>query len=79
MDIEKICEGDLYQLKQIPKTKFTKEISIQLVSNMENKKNEIQHKLDTNVYSSDFKDFCIYYNTKLKDIDECISYLKKIT
>lgn len=77
--ISKICEGDIHLLKEIPKSKFTKDICLQLVSTMNLKKIEIQKLLDTNIYSSDFKDFCIYYINKLKDIDNCIFYLKKIT
>ena len=77
--IDKISEGDIYLLKQIPKCKFTKNICLQLVSKMEIKKLEYKKILDVNSYSSDFKDFCIYYMNKLTDIDDCISYLKKIT
>lgn len=77
--ISKICDGDIDLLKKISKSHFTKDICIQLVANMESNKLEIQNLLDTNSYSSDFKDFCIYYRSKLKYIDNCISYLKKIT
>jgi hypothetical protein len=77
--IREICDGNINALKQIPKSRITTQISSLLLSNMENNKLQIQKNIDTDSYSSDFKYNCLYYMGKLHNIDQCISYLKKIT
>jgi hypothetical protein len=77
--IKEICNGNINKLKQIPKSKINHLLLSELLTNMEYNKNEIKETLNVNEYSCDNKYSIIYKMSKINDIDECITYLKKIT
>lgn len=77
--IKEICKGNINKLKQIPKSKINYTLLSELINNMENNKNELEQSLNVNSYSCENKYNMIYKISKINDIDQCISYLKKIT
>lgn len=78
--IDKICDGNLEKLKEIPKSKITENVSKQLISVMEEKIKEIDININVNVNENmnDAKYILNYNLTKKQNIENCILYLKKI-
>ena len=76
--INEICDGNLEQLKKIPKIKITETLSKKMISIMEEKIENLQDVINSNYESSDL-DVCTYhYFVKKEKIEECVLYLKKI-
>jgi len=76
--INTICDGDLYELKKIPKFKITLELSKKMTSIMEEKLTNINDVIENNYESSDISTSTYHYLDKKKRIEDCILYLKKI-
>jgi len=76
--INTICDGDLYELKKIPKFKITLELSKKMTSIMEQKLINVNDVIENNYESSDIGVSTYYYLDKKKRIEDCILYLKKI-
>lgn len=77
--IDSICDGDLEELKQIPKIKITQELSKKLISIMEKRLLDVNIIINSNVEStSEMKFVLCYYFEKKQNIENCILYLKKI-
>jgi hypothetical protein len=76
--INVICDGDLDELKKIPKFKITVELSKKMTSIMEEKLININDVIENNYESSDIGVSTYHYLDKRKRIEDCILYLKKI-
>ena len=77
--LETICDGDLDQLKKIPKITLTENITSLMIDKLEKNKSEYQVKLHISDYGdSDLIPIFSQIKWKIKDIDNCIDYLKKI-
>lgn len=76
--LTEIAEGNLEKLKNIPKIKITIEFSKNLLNIMENNIKKINHLIDSNKECNEFKYISYYYYEKIKNIEKCILYLKKI-
>jgi len=77
MNLENICDGDLEELKQIPKIKFTETFSNQLLQKMEKNIQELQIKYES-VTDEEMEFSTCSLLEKIKRIEKCILYIKKI-
>lgn len=79
MNLENICDGDLYELQQISKSKFTEAFSKQLVEKMEKNIQELQIKYNSISYNdTEIKIAACSLLENIKRIEKCILYIKKI-
>ena len=79
MNLENICDGDLYELQQIPKNKITEAFSKQLVEKMEKNIQELQFKYNNISYNdTEIKLAACSLLENIKRIEKCILYIKKI-
>jgi len=69
-----IYEGNLAELKKIPKTKIPKDIRTELEKTLQ----EIEDKISINIHNSDCKYSLTYYLDQKNRVESCISYLDKI-
>ena len=76
--LDAICDGDLDELKKIPKINITEEFSKNLLLLMEERIKCIIDMINTNNESREIMHIACYYQSKKKDIEKCILYLKKI-
>lgn len=77
--LETICDGDLDQLKKIPKITLTENITSLMINKMEINKSEYQVKLHvSNSSDGDLIPIISQIKWKIKDINNCIHYLTKI-
>lgn len=77
--LETICDGDLDKLKKIPKITLTENITSLMVNKMKINKSEYIVKLHISNYGDgDLIPIVSQIKWKIKDIDNCIDYLKKI-
>lgn len=76
--INEICEGNLEELKKIPKIKITETLSKKMISIMEEKIENLQDNIKSNYESSGLDVSTYHYSVKKEKIEECILYLKKI-
>jgi hypothetical protein len=61
--IDSIFDGDLEQLKKIPKIKITQELSKKLISIMEERLVNVSNIINSNLESSEMKFISCYYFT----------------
>jgi len=73
-----ICDGNIHELKKIPKDKITLEISKKIMDIMEEKLTNIKDVIENSYESSDIIVSVYHYLDKKKRIEDCILYLKKI-
>jgi hypothetical protein len=78
--IEKICDGDLSQLKKIPKNTLTKNITNMLVKKMETNILEYKSKLllVELIRDSEVHFLVFHINDQINSVENCMQYLKKI-
>jgi len=77
MNLQNICDGDLEELKQIPKIKFTEAFSKQILVKMERNIQDLQIKYQSVTDTEmEFSSCCLL--EKIKRIENCILYIKKI-
>jgi|LauGreDrversion4_1035100.scaffolds.fasta_scaffold07169_4 hypothetical protein len=77
--IETISHGDIYILKQLPKTLLTHNISKVLMDNLKNNLIQVENRMNTaETVDSEFNYVVCNFSYKLKNIEECIVYLEKI-
>jgi len=69
-----IYEGNLEELKKIPKIEIPKHLSAELEKNL----HDIEYKISENIRSNECKYSLIYFLDQKKRIESCISYLEKI-
>jgi hypothetical protein len=77
MNLENICDGDLEELKQIPKIKFTETFSNQLLQKMEKNIQDLQIKYNC-ITDEEIEFSTCSLLEKIKRIEKCILYIKKI-
>lgn len=79
MNLENICDGDLYELQKIPKNKFTEAFSKKIVEKMDKNIQELQIKYNNISYNdSELKFAACSLLENIKRIEKCILYIKKI-
>jgi hypothetical protein len=79
MNLENICDGDLYELQKIPKNNFTEAFSKQLVEKMEKNIQDLQIKYNNISYNeTEMKFAASFLLENIKQIEKCILYIKKI-
>jgi hypothetical protein len=69
-----IYEGNLEELKKIPKIEIPKHLSAELEKNL----HDIEYKISENINNNECKYSLIYFLNHKKKIESCISYLEKI-
>jgi len=77
MNLENICDGDLEELKQIPKIKFTETFSNQLLQKMEKNIQDLQIKYNC-ITDEEMKIGTFSLLSEIDKIKKCILYIKKI-
>jgi histidyl-tRNA synthetase len=79
MLLETICDGDLEELKKIPKVKLTNQIMKKLIDTFELKLKELKiHINNIECEDSEMKFLTCGYKDKRKNMEKCIEYLQKI-
>jgi|MesohylFT_1024984.scaffolds.fasta_scaffold238273_1 hypothetical protein len=73
-----ICDGNLDQLKKIPKKNITEDFSKELTSMMEERLQQVNNTLNSTILNSEIKYVAQYCFEKKQNIEKCILYLKKI-
>jgi len=76
--IDIICEGNLEELKKIPKIKFTEKIYKNLITIMEYKLKNINNTVNLSIGDENLKYILSYTIKKKQNIENCMLYLKKI-
>jgi len=76
--IDIICEGNLEELKKIPKIKFTEKIYKNLIKIMEDKLKDINNTINSGIGNENLKYILSYNIEKKQNIENCMLYLKKI-
>jgi hypothetical protein len=69
-----IYEGNLEELKKIPKLEIPKHLSTELEKNL----HDIEYKIRENISNNESKYSLIYFLDQKNRIKSCISYLEKI-
>jgi len=69
-----IYEGNLEELKKIPKIEIPKHLSVEFEKNL----HDIEYKISENIRSNECKYNLIYFLEQKNKIKSCISYLEKI-
>ena len=77
MNLENICDGDLDELKQIPKIKLTETLSKQLLEKMEKNIQDLQIKYNC-ITDEEMKIGTLSLLSEIDKIKKCILYIKKI-
>jgi HKD family nuclease len=77
MNLQNICDGDLEELKQIPKIQFTEAFSKQILVKMERNIQDLQIKYNC-ITDEEMKFGTYSLLEKMKKIENCILYIKKI-
>lgn len=77
MNLQNICDGDLDELKKIPKIQFTETFSKELLMKMEKNIQDLQIKYNC-ITDEEMKFGTYSLVEKINKIENCMLYIKKI-